>query len=261
MNNLKDKSQTDRISDFVSKQTLRFDTFGQNKMIERAYIRSEKLVSATYLVTRHIDQSEVLKSQVRTSALRVLNSVVDLRDSMRITDSETQHTCFSIIRTTISLVRILAVGGYISIDNATILSESYEELAVFISNAHRSILSETNVLVKDDLVRDTVLYTESRTPRMSDANTLIKDDGVKDKPQTIAPIASIITPPVTRTPHIRSSVIFDTVSRLGPVGIKDICTHLPEYSEKMIQRELFDLVQTGKLSKNGTKRWSRYSIV
>jgi DNA-binding HxlR family transcriptional regulator len=36
--------------------------------------------------------------------------------------------------------------------------------------------------------------------------------------------------------------------------------NLPEFSEKMIQRELAALVQEGVVMKQGEKRWSRYSL-
>jgi hypothetical protein len=45
------------------------------------------------------------------------------------------------------------------------------------------------------------------------------------------------------------------------LGIKDVSINLPEYSEKMIQRELADLVAGGRVRKVGSKRWSRYGVV
>ena len=47
----------------------------------------------------------------------------------------------------------------------------------------------------------------------------------------------------------------------GTLGIKDISANLPQYSEKMIQRELADLVLANKINKTGEKRWSRYQVV
>jgi hypothetical protein len=47
----------------------------------------------------------------------------------------------------------------------------------------------------------------------------------------------------------------------GALGIKDIAANLPEYREKMIQRELLDLAAKGRIRKIGLKRWSKYSLV
>ena len=59
----------------------------------------------------------------------------------------------------------------------------------------------------------------------------------------------------------RSDRIMDMLKVGGMLGIKDISTNLPQYSEKMIQRELAELVTSGRVRKLGAKRWSRYEIV
>ena len=46
----------------------------------------------------------------------------------------------------------------------------------------------------------------------------------------------------------------------GSLGIRDIASNLPEYSEKMIQRELLGMVARGQIRKIGLKRWSKYSL-
>jgi len=58
----------------------------------------------------------------------------------------------------------------------------------------------------------------------------------------------------------RGERIIDILKSGGILGIRDISANLPQYSEKMIQRELADLVETGKVRKLGAKRWSRYQL-
>jgi DeoR/GlpR family transcriptional regulator of sugar metabolism len=59
---------------------------------------------------------------------------------------------------------------------------------------------------------------------------------------------------------VRTQSILEILKTSGSMGIKDICSNLPEYSEKMIQRELSELVEVGTVQKTGLKRWSRYSV-
>jgi DeoR/GlpR family transcriptional regulator of sugar metabolism len=59
----------------------------------------------------------------------------------------------------------------------------------------------------------------------------------------------------------RASRIMDILKDGGVLGIKDIAANLPEYSEKMIQRDLAFLVKQNQVRKSGAKRWSRYSLV
>jgi len=58
----------------------------------------------------------------------------------------------------------------------------------------------------------------------------------------------------------RANQILDILKLGGALGIKDIAANLPQYSEKMIQRELANLVVTRSVEKAGEKRWSKYRI-
>jgi hypothetical protein len=60
---------------------------------------------------------------------------------------------------------------------------------------------------------------------------------------------------------LRSERIVAVLRQGGEFGIRDVVSHLPEYSEKMIQRELAHLVSAGKAKKSGLKRWSKYSAL
>src|SRR3989344_6011719 len=59
----------------------------------------------------------------------------------------------------------------------------------------------------------------------------------------------------------RSRAVLETLKNQGTIGIKDISSNLPEYSEKMVQRELAHLIALGRVKKMGFKRWSRYAFV
>ena len=56
----------------------------------------------------------------------------------------------------------------------------------------------------------------------------------------------------------RMDGILEVLRNGAELGIKEIAVNLPEYSEKMIQRELADLVTMGRVTKIGFKRWSKY---
>ena len=59
----------------------------------------------------------------------------------------------------------------------------------------------------------------------------------------------------------RRMLILDVVTQKAPVHIKDIATDIPNCSEKTIQRELSSLVTDGVVKKEGSKRWTTYSLV
>ena len=257
MNIIKDKSQTEKISQFVNKQTLKLSPFGDNKMAERAYFRAERLVSATYLITKHIDSQEPIRLSLRQSTITILDSILAMRNELRTVGADSVSKVESEIRRTISMIRILAVSAFISFENAEILSEAFDELGSFIDSARRSSLSESIHLSRDEL-SDVRYNSNNQIVAIKD----ILKDSIKDTVSNTENTSVTASSPVnkTRMRGSRSEAIVTILRDHDHSGIKDIALHVPEYSEKMIQRELFDLVSQGIIIKSGSKRWSTYSI-
>jgi DNA-binding transcriptional ArsR family regulator len=58
----------------------------------------------------------------------------------------------------------------------------------------------------------------------------------------------------------RRDAILSILGSKGPSYIKDISTLVRDVSEKTIQRELGALVQEGKVTRTGERRWTTYAI-
>jgi len=155
---------------------------------------------------------------------------------------------------------MLVVSGFISAQNADIVIESLDELATFIASSQRSTLSESVSLNREDLDVPTVLFNgRIRSQRIavkdvkdgtetSDINSL-KDMG-KSRPQGQDSLS--MSP--------RKQVILQVLKAGGECGIRDVAASLPQYSEKMIQRELAEMTDIGLVRKSGLKRWSKYAV-
>lgn len=181
---------------------------------------------------------------------------------MRTSNSSKIGVAQSTIRKLISLVRMLAVSGLISIQNADITVEAIDELGNFLHLAQRTPLSESTVLSREDLLSGGITSEKRTSVLLKDTTHLsvIKTDKTK----------SAITDNVrgtTRdsrtddTMNVRGQEILGILRSGGEMGIRDISSNLPEYSEKMIQRELASMVTARRVKKTGLKRWSRYSIM
>ena len=281
MQNIKDISRTEKISQFVTKQSIRSNPFGDNRLAERAYSRAERLVSATYLVTRHIDATETVKQALRQKGVELLGALMETRESLRTIGAEEVYEVQGIIRQVISLVRILAVSGFVSFENADILSDAYDELASFVDSARRSSLAEYVHLSREELLGgDTRSVSfnspqaRRKDPEMSDIKgtelrTSIKDtstsvelmdtEHINTDKHSIGQI-TVDLAAASRPRRDRTEAITTVLREAGSCGIKDIMLHTPEYSEKMVQRTLFELVSQGVVVKNGSKRWSTYQL-
>jgi len=242
----KNIQKSDHLTRFLDGiRVVRTNPFGENKAGDRAYRRAERLVAAIHLLTNHIPSDEPLRGSVRTASLTLLSDVMDIRDEMRALESYKIHSFQAGIRHLISMLRILAVAGFVSIQNATAVTEALDELGNFLTVSQRSPMSENIRFSREDLL----------DVRMTDMSV---EKDIKDKTSKDADVLYNKTPSAMTD---RGSTIMDILRAGGELGIRDVAAHIPEYSDKMIQRELLDLVHGGLVQKSGLKRWSKYSIV
>jgi hypothetical protein len=268
MDSKKDIQKTENISHFVDKQTLKTHPFGENKMGERAYRKAERLVAAIHLLTNHIDPQEPIRRVVRESSTAILAEMLGLRDEMRTVGSLKTHSIETSIRHLISLVRILAVSGFVSFENADVLTDALDDLGAFIETSRRSVLSENIRLSRDDLldVREPIKDIKDRD-NIKD-RIVIKDIVneskdvllTKDIPSTAAVNAEKVPATSHHRLNRRMEGILEVLRGGANLSIKEIGVNLPEYSEKMIQRELAELIALGQVKKLGSLRWTTYAL-
>lgn len=246
MDDVKDIQNSSALASFLGGFSVKTSPFGMNSNGERLFRRAEAVVSALHLVTNHVPLDEPIRKDIRHTGLTLLSDILAVRDDMRTTSPHVREVQGSILRL-IADVRVLTASNLISLQNAGELVGALDDMGAFLANARRSVQSESLQIIKDDLA------LSSRTPlgkvRTQKRKGLIKDIGKGQEGYVMS----------NRSSHARSEAIMKLLSG-GEMGIKDIATHLPEYSEKMIQRQLLSLVSNGKVRKTGSKRWSRYSI-
>ena len=252
MDNTKDGQKADSLARFVDNQEIKTSPFGDNRIGERAYRRAERIVAALHLLTNHVSSDEPAREMIRRKGLELLSEVLELRDKMRASASADFTTVQASIRNLISLLRMLTVGGSISIQNGEIVIDALDELGNFLITSVRSSFTESVRLSREDLLD----VREGAMRNVKDKD--IRDNRtVKDVQNGNAPSGNGSNGHIT----LRSERIVAVLRQGGDFGIRDIVSHLPEYSEKMIQRELAQLVSAGKAKKSGLKRWSKYSAV
>ncbi len=259
MDEIKDTQRTESLSRFIEQHSVRTNPFGENRAADRAYRRAERIVAGLHLLTNHISHVEPVRTRARELATALLDDALNLRDEMRSSHSQYVRGFLSNVRYLISLVRVMAVSGHISSANASVVIEALDELGGFIVASQRSILSENVSLTREDLTD--VRATSFRVPN----NRNIKDmSNIKDTKDVASTKdvheSSVGQSDATGKLSSRVQSILEILKVGGSLGIRDISANLPEYSEKMIQRELLDLVSRGAVKKTGLKRWSRYSI-
>ncbi len=248
MDEQKDIRPSDSLSNFFDKPTLRAN-LSLNQSADRLYRRAERIAAAVFLATNHVLSSESLRVSARTAALRLLEDVLSLRDEMRAPQSGHASAFKASARYLISLLRMLAISGFLSTQNSTVLIEALDELGNFLATAQHSPLSETMSFTRQDF-RD---VSQALVRDIKDIKSIKDRMGIKDG-------SKMSDTPTKRTLNVRKQNILETLRTGGELGIADVASNLPEYSTKMIQRDLPELIGLGQVKKTGLKRGSRYSL-
>ncbi len=250
MDDIKDVKKADEISRFVDSQNVRTDPFGQNRVAGRLYQRAERIGAALYLLTRHVPSDEPIRREIRSESLSLFSRILDLKDELRAAESEMLMQLQSSIRRLISLIRVMCAGGFVSFQNADAVIHALDELGALIISSRRTPLSERYAFTSETLMGDTGPLRPEKD--IKDRHYVSDIRQIKDMSNTSS------TPRSTASQ--RSAGILSILQGSGELGIKDIATRLPDYSEKIIQRELANLIKAGKVKKTGFKRWSKYAV-
>jgi len=264
MDDKKDIQRADYLSKFLDSQVIQTNPFGRNASGERAYRRAERLVAALHILTNHVPAQEPSREEARRAGVGLLSNLLALRDEMRVSASPVFRAVQASVRELISLVRMLSVSGYVSFQNANSVIEALDELGNFLTASQRSTLSESVTFTKEDLIGGDGLVTRANASRKASTPAVFDRaaGSVKDK-ITIKDTYKTkeLETETQQTLDRRSQAVLETLKNQGTIGIKDISANLPEYSEKMVQRELAHLITLGRVKKMGFKRWSRYAFV
>jgi hypothetical protein len=220
------------------------------------YKKTEKLVSALYLLSGFISDKEPIKWHLRESGVELLSCSLSL---------SINHLNFvSTGLRLISLLEISYIGGIISKMNYDILKYELENMIRSVESGEGSNVS--NILFPENFfaVSGEQNNSQGLVNNSLDRNDYSKGHNIMSdrfaRPLgelSVKPFSSSLKP---QEKSNRQETIVSLLKKNKELGIKDFVTAIKGCSEKTIQRELVVLVSKGQVKKTGQKRWSRYSI-
>lgn len=220
--------------------------------------KTEKLITALYMVTDCMDFDDALKTKLRSLGVELLSDMHRF-STLSIIEKHTHiNTSIARVNETITFIDIASTIGFISDMNAGILKREFSNLITELES-HLSEKQQLSFILdkgmfdiprpieefKRTIYNGHSIGQNKRQERMSFTK---HDQPSQSKEERINKILELLTSKV------------DLSTGQAGVSIKDISTSFTNCSEKTIQRELNDLVLKGKLTKTGSKRWSRYSF-
>lgn len=275
MDNLPSSNNTNQ--DKASHTTL--SVFNNNHHFAFVYRKTEKLVTAVYMITNFIKDNDLLKSKVRELSLELLSlnlSFVSVSLSERKTLLKEYEACSIEI---LSLISIAFHSGLISDMNYQVLKREFDVLIDLIENGENKKQREETVVLPEAFFdvheadqSTQAIKTTQPTSRISPTQKpaqLIKDKNTDytkptsafKKIETKGHTASVRESSVVMDKkNGRQEVIISLLKKKQGLNIKDFSVVISGCSEKTIQRELTDMVGTGVLRKEGERRWSKYFL-
>lgn len=218
------------------------------------YKKTEKLVSALYLLSGFISDREPIKWLIRESAGSLLSVSLSLSDR---TVAKQVLIHFDFVSTGLKLLSFLEVSysaGIISEMNFNILKQELGGLLQVVESEEKNSDSKGVIFPEHFFA---VSELPQGLPGLIDKGQNIMSDRLSFK----KPAETVRTGDTKQKDKTnRQEIILSLLKKNPELGIKDFTSSIKDCSEKTIQRELATLVYKGQIKKEGEKRWSRYSL-
>jgi hypothetical protein len=212
------------------------------------YSKSEKIVSALFLVSNTMTDAQELKTKIRNLGLELLSLCISIKDNTDLRRYNLLKALEKSILELTSILNIASISGLISEMNASILKGEFEVFLKAVSEFSKSIESRKFSISKDFFEE----VDMSQTP--------IKDEQIRHLSTHSSNVLKTSEKDKISRKNQRSRDILTVISKKGDVSIKDIVSIIKGCSEKTVQRELNTLIEKGQVKKAGERRWSRYSL-
>lgn len=202
--------------------------------------KTERIVTALYLVSSLMVDREPLKWQLRELSLETL-SLAHKGASVHLSNN---------IEDLISLVSLSGRSALISQMNVDLLDKGLRALIQMVSQAE--MLGEDFISINEQEIPTLNTYNQVKDKKESSKR---RDLPVFYKGQTNVPKN------MSNRKDKRRNLVLESLRKKPESSIKDISRQVKGCSEKTIQRELNALIAEGLVSKKGERRWSLYSVV
>lgn len=240
--------------------------------------KTEKLVTALYLVSDCMDTDDALKTKIRLLGVELLSDIYKYTSLSPSEKSSFVATPISHVYELLSFIEIAKTIGFVSEMNASILNHEFTKLAVDLRESvnkdrHFSFTLDDKMFEVEEGIPNP--FAENMKNQLSslrtENNMSVKNfahknvlNGVAyghqkiDYRESAKKTIPHLQGPAAREDRVKR--IMSLIKDKKDVSIKDISVFLPDYSEKTIQRELNALFDQGQIKKTGIKRWSRYQL-
>lgn len=271
MDNRKDTQKTS-LNSYGHVDVSDIKSLQNNGLYNHANKKTEKLVTALYMVTDCMDTDDALKGKLRLLGVELLSNMHKLPTINPMDKNIHIQAVLTHVHEILSFMEIAYTIGYVSEMNTNILKREFIGLTKELQSHQSKDKHFTFTLDEKMFIDENISESENRD------NTLFKDISIGQSKRTTSNNLSfkkenhpsMILSPIKKLTSLgfsplgkqeRSDKILALIKDKKDISIKDISTAFTDCSEKTIQRELATLVYKGQIKKLGEKRWSRYQTI
>lgn len=204
----------------------------------------KKLTEVLYRVTDLYSDKEPLKWLLRENAVLLYESLMsDMSNSAYGTDKINKNN--KIIIKIIHLLEIASLGGFISDINFEILKKEYLSFKNLLEKAEQNLFSKAIMITQQS---ESAKSTENKkkNDKIYKGQKILSDKKTKNK--------------IHQESEERNQKIIDFLKENGKKTIREIASVFGDVSAKTVQRNLAELIKSGKLLFEGEKRWRVYFL-
>src|SRR3989344_5702529 len=231
-----------------------------------SYTKTNKLITALYMVTDIIERDEPLRHKLRTLGTEIISDI----NSLPTGQVGVPHKACGRIGETMSFLNLAKTMNILSAMNCDILLREFQELDRSIKESTSQAEAINRKIDLEDFLRDEIKISSPTRLGIQRGSTLLNSI---NKMSNKMPAPDRVVGPRLRTSddskRQRRDDILNIIKILGGSAtikdIKDKAGNMPDkghslnsFGEKTLQRELVSMVRDGVLLKEGSKRWSKY---
>jgi hypothetical protein len=260
------KNLKDTIKDSERKSLTSYRAGIQNDSIALPYNKTDKLITALYMVTDTMDKEEPVRLKLRTLGIEILS---DITSSQAIS-----KTSFDIqkVDQILFFLNIASDVGMISEMNLNILRKEFIELKQSILEFRtKNQLWLEEFITRPSEINSSIGHSQSSSLSLNKGQGLSVQTGTRIGVQKGSTLMKALNKVSDKSNNFeivknqrREAIIKIIKDKPNGASIKDIIFSVrglgDETGEKTIQRELVSMVKDNVLKKTGEKRWSLYFI-
>lgn len=212
--------------------------------------KTEKIVSAAYLITNLFKDDEPLKFAIRDCAIQLLNSLW-IR-----AEGSPQSELFTNYEKLATLLSVAKITGFVSEMNYSILDREIRDIIGFLNTRGERNLTDMNLFSGDYFNVSIPLPALYEAPR--EQATLVSRTQKDIRDMSYKRQENVLNKKEDKTN--RRQLILNLLKVSSNLSIGEFSLKIADCSEKTIQRELMALITEGLVIRKGERRWSTYSL-